>query len=510
MYNFKNYFVYFSYFSIVDFADNANQSNLQQPSTTHNADTVVEDDEGDQHEDFWEDLRRHVDDSALTSMQKTGIAFTTYLHSLPNYNRAMVFEIISLLKKMVLVPLMTTVCKEIQSAIPKSEKATVLNHIMNVTRAFDVIDTEHKFLKLLKEDCNFKMPLIDQVSSELEPKETDNGVELVMKPKSNVYIGLENLFNNFFAVEANINVLLSSYEELITSPEGEIDNFVKGKFWRQKIEKRANEICIPYFIFADSFEINNPLGSKAGKQAITGFYLNFPSLPRHIHGKIENMFLIQFVYSAVDKTHSNEEVLHTLIQEIIHLENTPLKIRVKNGDASIYFLFGGLRGDNLGLNSILDYSRSFVANHPCRICSMDLENIRKCTEDDPALYRTEESYNLALENGCFSETGVRKNSIFNTIPNFHITDLKIVDCMHDFYEGFAHDAFASCLLRFISRGYFSLYILNQRVLRYDYDINERKSIPPEIKLENLECSKFKMTAGQMKCFVDNITLMIGD
>lgn len=141
---------------------------------------------------------------------------------------------------------------------------------------------------------------------------------------------------------------------------------------------------------------------------------------------------------------------------------------------------------------------------------MDLEHIRESAVDEPDLYRTEETYNQALEINRFSETGIKKNSVFNSIPDFHITDLKIVDCMHDFFEGFAHDALACCILHFIAKGFFSLFTLNQRVQRYDYDINERKSIPPEIRQENLDSLKLKMTAGQMKCFVDNITLMIGD
>nr|XP_029732242.1 uncharacterized protein LOC115268372 [Aedes albopictus] len=481
---------------------------MEQRSSSTNSDGL--NDDAIEVEDFWENLRRQIDDSFLTSMQQVGISFTSYLHSLPNYNRAMVFDMISSLKKMVLEPLMSIVCEAIKPAIPEGENATVLNNIMKATQAFDLVDTEHKFVKLLKERGSFKMPLLDQVSNELLPMETDDGVEVVEKTKSNVYIGLENFFINFFGIEANMTALLNSYGEIFSSAEGVYDNFVKGKFWKQKIEKRQNEICIPYFIFADSFEINNPLGSKAGKQALTGFYLNFPSLPRHIHGKTENMFLLQFVYSAVEKSLSNEEVLHTLIEEIIHLEKNPLQIRVQGEVRSIYFLFGGLRGDNLGLNSILDYSKSFVANHPCRICSMDLDNIRKCTVDNAALYRTEESYNMALENGRFSETGIRKNSVFNTIPNFHVTDLKIVDCMHDFYEGFAHDALASCISDFITNGYFSLHILNQRVQRFDFDINQRKVIPPEIKQEHLESCKFKMSASQMKCLVDNITLMLGD
>lgn len=96
------------------------------------------------------------------------------------------------------------------------------------------------------------------------------------------------------------------------------------------------------------------------------------------------------------------------------------------------------------------------------------------------------------------------------MPNFHVTDLNIVDCMHDFYEAFVHDALSCCIINFISCDCFSLYTLNERILCFDYDINERKNIPPEIRQENMNASKLKMSAGQMKCLVDNITLMIGD
>ncbi|XP_021693437.1 uncharacterized protein LOC5573311 [Aedes aegypti] len=333
---------------------------------------MIEDDI--EHEDFWQNIGRQLDDALLASIQKTGTAFTIFMHSLPNYNRAMVFEVIDIFKTKVLEPLMTIACEVITPVIPEQERASTLNNLMKITQAFDAVNTEHKFVKLLKEECHFQVPVLDQVNSELIPVETDGCVELIEKSKSNVYIGLERFFSTFFSIEANIEALLDNHQQIITaSPEDLNDNFVKGKFWKQKTANRPGQICIPYFIFADSFEINNPLGSKAGKQALTGFYLNFPSLPRHINGTIENMFLIQFVYSAVEKSFSNEEILKTLIQEIIHLEKTPLKIRVKGEDRSVYFIFGGLRGDNLGLNSLLDYSRSFVANHPCRPQAMSRE-----------------------------------------------------------------------------------------------------------------------------------------
>lgn len=219
------------------------------------------------------------------------------------------------------------------------------------------------------------------------------------------------------------------------------------------------------------------------------------------------MFLIQFAYSAVEKVYSNEDVLHTLIKEITYLETNPVTLQLNGQPVEVYFLFGGLRGDNLGLNSMLDYSKSFSANHCCRICNIDQSEMKISTRDDELLYRTKESYEAALENDSFADSGIHRNSVFNTIPGLHITDLKTVDSMHDYYEGFAHDAVIECLDYFIENQFFTLKDLNDHVKYFDYDCNESKNKPEPIK--DISSSKLRMTGGQMKCFLENLPMMIG-
>lgn len=462
--------------------------------------------------DFWKEVQDNIRDDTLKAMHDIGIQFTTYTHSLISYNRSMVFELLGDLQTMLLEPLANIICNAIKDDIPEENRIKTFNTVMKITKTFELVKTEYKLMAYLKENKLYNMPSLDPVTCELEarPAITGEGVNIIECSKSNVYVGLENFFRHIFAIEDNLTSLISHYEEIIATPMEQMDNFIKAKFWQDKIKRYSGKICIPYFLFADFFEVNNPLGPKAGKQALTGYYLNFPSLPRHIYGKVENMFLIKCSYSETEKEFTNEETMHTLITEIAYLESNSLEFIIKNKTIDIFFLFGGLRGDNLGLNSMMDYSKSFVAKHPCRIWSIDIDNQRKAVVDDPNLYRTVESYEYALQHQTFTESGIQRDSVFNKIPGLHVTDLKIVDAMHDYFEGYAHDAITVCLNTFLSRKYFTLEDLNDRVKFFDYEINDRKNIPVPIKREHLESFKLKMTASQMKSFIENISLMIGD
>lgn len=462
--------------------------------------------------DFWAEIQDNILDNTLRAMHNIGIQFTTHTHSLVTYNRSMVFDLIADLQTMLLEPLAAIICDAIKDDIPEEKRVKTLNTVAKITQTFDVVKTEYKFMSYLKEHQLYDMPSLDPIACELEarPATSGEGVNIVECSKSNVYVGLENFFRKFFKTEDNLKYLISHYNAIMATPMEQLDNFIKGQFWQEKIKRYSNKVCIPYFLFADSFEVNNPLGPKVGKQALTGYYLNFPSLPRHIYGRVDNMFLIKFSYSEMEKNFTNEETMSTLISEISHLESCPIEFIVSGQSTEIYFLFGGLRGDNLGLNSMLDYSKSFVAKHPCRICSMELENLRKAVVDDPDLYRTVESYEYGLQQQSFTESGIQRESVFNKIPGLHVTDLKMVDAMHDYFEGYAHDAVSASLNTFLSRKYFTLEDMNDRVKFFDYEINDRKNIPVPIKREHLDIAKLKMTASQMKSFIENIPLMLAD
>lgn len=69
-------------------------------------------------------------------------------------------------------------------------------------------------------------------------------------------------------------------------------------------------------------------------------------------------------------------------------------------DGIVKFCVGAITGDNLGLNSILGFVESFSANHPCRICRADRNQIRNMCEEDSSLLRNESNYEHYVRNGC--------------------------------------------------------------------------------------------------------------
>lgn len=462
---------------------------------------------------FWSKLQAEVETEQQNHNRTKMIAtmFIAQLLSHPNYNREMVFQLIRQIQDEILTPIVNLICEVVKPLVSHELQPQILNAILDLCKIFESVKSEYKFINYLKEINLFHDPMVNCLELELEALNVSDNITLKETRRGGVYIGIKNLFNRIFSNEHDLRKMLE-FCEMRHSPENELDSFMKAEFWQNKISTYKDKKCIPYMLYSDAFEINNPLGSKAGKQSLNGYYLSFPALPRYLTGITDNIFLIMFGYSKVEKEHSNEEILHNLITEIIELEQKPMEFNLDGRLERVYFLFGGLRGDNLGLNTILDYSRSFNANYHCRFCIMHIDQMKEAVFDDPALYRTQENYEEALISSNFSESGIHRNSAFNAIPNFHITELKIVDAMHDIYEGYAHDALTACLHYFLTQGKsrLTLEMLNERIRLFDYEYNDKRNKPEPISMEQIRSSKLKTSAGQIKSLLENILLMIGD
>lgn len=82
------------------------------------------------------------------------------------------------------------------------------------------------------------------------------------------------------------------------------------------------------------------------------------------------------------------------------MEVNGLILETNKGIYKVHFILGLILGDNLGLNSILDFSKSFAANMFCRLCkSSKLETQKICTEDIEKM-RNKTNYALDLEINC--------------------------------------------------------------------------------------------------------------
>ncbi|KAI8115813.1 hypothetical protein CVS40_12031 [Lucilia cuprina] len=118
-------------------------------------------------------------------------------------------------------------------------------------------------------------------------------------------------------------------------------------------------------------------------------------------------------------------------------------------------------GDNLGLNSLLGFSKSFNGCF-CRFCNINKSLSQTSSSDIIELRRNYASYDRDLKLKKPKETGIAHEREFNKIPSFHVIDNLSVDAMHDVLERVCHYDMSQAISYFINKKYFTHDTLNHR------------------------------------------------
>jgi len=303
---------------------------------------------------------------------------------------------------------------------------------------------------------------------------------------------------------------MNELQKLQLNNDSDISNFIQGNLWRQKISNHCQEkIFIPYFLYIDDAEINNPLGSHSMVQQMSAIYYSFPLSDNS--SKLKNIFLAALIKSIDLKEFGNDLCMQSLINEINFLENNGIDIVSSYGNYHVHFILGLILGDNLGLNSILEFSKSFSANFFCRFCKANKSRGKEIYEEDPSCMRTIDNYCADVLSENFCETGVYKESVLNKINSFHVTQNFCVDMMHDLYEGICHYDMCHIIKYYINTAkLFTLKTLNSRKSNFNYGPIECGNLSPEISINHLNNFHLKMSAREVMTFIHYFSLMVGD
>ena len=135
-----------------------------------------------------------------------------------------------------------------------------------------------------------------------------------------------------------------------------------------------------FFLYTDEFEINNPLGSHANFHSVSAFYYSFPLEDNC--SKLSYIYLAALIKHVDLKLFGNDQCLHGLVNEINMLEKEGIDIVTQEGIFHVYFILGIILGDNLGLNSLLEFSKSFSAIFFCRFCKSNKADTRVMREEN--------------------------------------------------------------------------------------------------------------------------------
>lgn len=208
----------------------------------------------------------------------------------------------------------------------------------------------------------------------------------------------------------------------------------------------------------------------------------------------------------------NEHSFHRVIKELEYLSKTGISIQVDGKIYQIYFATMALIGDNLGLNSLLGFSESFTAEFFCRVCRISSKlSAVQCREISELLRTqeiTQENYKTDIRE---LSHGVKGECCFNDIPDFHNIKNPSCDEMHDWKDGRCRNVMATVINTCITKKYFTLERLNNRIKYFNYDEQiDKGNKPPPINSRHLTKKCIIMTAAQMAAFVYYFGMIIGD
>lgn len=436
---------------------------------------------------------------ALGDLKNKALQFCLYLHSEDNITRKDVL----LIQKHV-----TALCSSIGDALNICSKSIECEKLNQNIRAvievcnnpFNTISTEHRFFNILKDQDLYQEAHSHEMQNFVTEIVSKGNPTLDSKSFLAYFMPLHFQIKTFFELPEILSVTLKNEENL--KSKNKIGSFLNSEPYSNKIKLFHNKIAIPIFLYFDDYGVNNNI--------FAGYY-SFPTVPQHMLSQLKFLFNCVFIKSDDYKQFGNEISLHYLIEELKTLEEEGIELNISGKRMRVYFFVGAILGDNLGLNTLLGFTKSFNSNMFCRSCRRLKANTKRdCVEISDSL-RNEINYSDDLLKNDFKETGIHQNCVFNQIPSFHVAQNFVFDLMHDLFEGIFHYDICNILRSLVDANVISLDTLNSRKRLFQYGETEIGNISSSlIDMSRLQSLNLKMSGRESWTFLHFLTLMIGD
>lgn len=408
---------------------------------------------------------------------------------------------------------LNTIIQEIkETVLPvvcSSHKESVDDFLNFCSDPFQKIKSEYMLFKTLTQDDMYSPPYKFIVNTKIKEAIKKGKAGFHTQLDVGVLMPMDFQIKKFFELPGMLKSTLEYSQQLMKCSGDNISNFVQGDLWKNKMLNFQNKLVVPYFLYYDDFETGDPLGSSAGNQSIAGFYYSFPTVPGN-NSSLENIFVCMLLRSQVLKEYGNSKCLYALVEVIKKLETEGIKFVIDDEEFTIYFVLGLVVGDNLGLNSLLGYAKSFSHKFFCRLCKVNKDDLNQIHSEDQVILRNKFNYAEDLACDSYTETGIRENSILNNIPSFHVTENMCVDIMHDVFEGVITYGLLPALQNFIfTHGFFNITVLNSCIQYFNRGEHDNSNKIPVFKVEHLSKGKIKLTARQAVSLLNYITCCLG-
>lgn len=469
-----------------------------------------------------DDVQEMIDDDSLklsenivsTSVQEFAMSFISKLYataSLPrNIVQTVVDETHDLLNNIsTLVTL--TIMHNLKNMSVNENVVFMIEEGLNILKEpLKNLETEYQRLKKFKSTGYYVQARDYVVGSRFDERLIESQVRKETCDVKAKFIPMREVLQQFLSLSGVLETILN-YMESLQKEKELLSNFIQGEIWQNKMQFYKDKIVIPLFLFFDDLEVNNALGSHATVQKLGAVFYSIPCMPPQFSSQLNNIFLALLFHSADRSEFQNHSVFGILVDEINYLQREGLYIKTETDSVQIFFALGLILGDNLGLNSALDFAEGFNAKYYCRLCKLSQLEAHSCVVEKEHLLRNEINYNNDIETKDFKESGIKRNSIWNNIDHFHVTSNAAVDKMHDLDEGVYKYGMGHILYHYIIKTkQISLSCLNERLKAFDYGCNNITNKPPLLTYDAIKKRDLKFSASEMSNFVLLFPFLLGE
>ncbi|KAJ8665138.1 hypothetical protein QAD02_006800 [Eretmocerus hayati] len=287
--------------------------------------------------------------------------------------------------------------------------------------------------------------------------------------------------------------------------EGCFQNFRDGCLFNNNKYFKENPGALEIILYQDEFEVVNPIGPARKKHKLLAVYMNVGNLSDHIQSHTNTMKLVALCKS-IDFDH--KAVFGPIVEDLKKLERgVEINGRILKG-ALVW-----ISGDNLGSHGLGGFIENFsTAEYLCRFCLITRKQFgREGGAMKEYVWRSVDSYTRAVERvsetNVDSHEGVKFDSVFNDLDNFHVCN-GLPPCLgHDLFEGVVAYDVILFLNKFIAKGWITLNQLNHLIDAFPYSAEDRCDKPCAIQKLT---GKLPGGACQIWNFLRILPLLIGD
>lgn len=403
----------------------------------------------------------------------------------------------------------TTIKSQVLNVVPpeNSSREAVENVFENLHNPFSDLNTDAKWRNYYSEKWGVVEPVEIHLGVRYDSRKNRVSGMYEQVPVNDTFIYVPLLKTLDFIFK---NKEVCSYIQSFCENDLYYD-FCDGNYYKKHPLYSQYKNALQIQVYYDDFETANPLGSKQGIHKLGCLYFTLRNLPPHLNSSLINIHLISLFHSQDAKKYGIDKILSPFIEDIKVLEHSGMKVSFS--EQPLRGTISQITGDNLGLNGILGYVESFSANYYCRMCLTDKTTAQTVfrADDSQVVLRTKtlnmQHYSMLSQNpGETSCYGIKRDSIFNSLTYFSVTDNYVFDIMHDILEGVGQYEI-KLLLEYLSANIIPSENILLRVYAFNYGYMDKKNKPTKLSLQG---NSIGLNASQTMCLIKNIPLIFGD